>query len=296
MKVWKSRQINRPVQPDNFSLTKVGFLDIHLFLAPSKRAISRRREEPGEMIIVLNGIYHARGEDPQHRKEIVAKAGEVVFWPPRARRIEESDPARPLKCLAIYFDWAHPDPQFPTLLRDSFGIIRTLADRLLQVHASPLKIPWMVRDAYLIGILAEYRHTASAQLEKTLVGQVTRYTEENLHKFFTLDDLSAHVGLDKAYFIRKFKGITRMTPMRYVCQQRAQRALGILSLHPRRSLHQIASFIGVSNDLQVRRLLQRYCQVSVRELRRLKSISPQLRKHPDERDPIPLSTDEVASL
>ena len=282
----KSPQTRRAsTLPRDQFLTGVRFLDIHLYNAPAGHVPSHRIDEPGELIIMLKGIYRAKPDRPADALPFEAKAGDVICWPPGTNRREVRDPQLSIKCFAIYFDWSQPSRDLPFVLRDHHGIIRTLAERLLAVHASPLGIPWTVRDAYLAGILAEYQHLAAAILEKSLVGQVTRYIEDHLAEPFRLTDLARHIGFDKAHFTRKFKSLTRQTPMRYVRHQRALRALGILTLHPTRSLKRIAAYIGVSDELQVRRLLQQYCKVSVRELRKMKSVYQHVRVHPDPIDP-----------
>lgn len=242
------------------------FLNIHVFKANSaKRLASPRGGDPSEIVVMLGGLYRAHLADGT---QIEARPGDILWWPTGTSRVEENDPRHPTYCIALYLHWKRVPVGLPYLIRDHSGIIRVLAERLLSLRDYPLPLPPAVANSYLATILAEFIRQASL-MENSLVATTARYIEDHMPEPFTLTDLARHVGLERHHFGRKYAALTGQSPMHHVRQRRAEHALQILLLTPRRKLKEVASRVGVRDEYQLRRLLKAHFNLPIRELRKI---------------------------
>ena len=244
----------------------VRLLGVRFFRTPSHHVASPRFEEYGELIVMLGGIYraHLAGSRPADRLE--AKAGDVLYWPARTKRIEENEPRQPAQCIVISVRWTSPEWALPQMIHDREGIIRILAQRLLLVTDQPGAYPRAVQNAYLSAIIAEHLRLAGLVADD-LAMRVARYTEENIAMPFRLAELARHIGLDPHHFGRRYRQLTGITPMQFVRRRRAEYAMGMLLTHPGRPLKDIAPRVGVAEERQLRRLLKRFTGMTVRDMK-----------------------------
>lgn len=243
-------------------------LGLHFFRAQTKWISSHRKGELAELIVMLSGVYIARTSSSHDAVTLRATAGDIVYWPANAERTEENDPAHPTECIAIYFRWLGAPTGLPRKIRDSGGIIRLLAIRLLAIKEEPIPVPAPIWKAYLSTILGEYVRLSMAT-ENPLVAQVADYIEQHLAQPFTLGDLADGIGLNRFYLGRAFKARTGVTPMDFVKRKRVEHALGMLATDPGFSLRIVAARAGVTDDAQLRRLLKRYTGLNARTLIKL---------------------------
>lgn len=240
-----------------FRNTPVG---IHFFRSPAKRVASPRKEELAELIVMLDGQYAAR----MGNSLLLARPGDVVFWPPQATRVEENDPAKPTECVSVYFRWPAAPHGLTNRVHDSGNLIRLLALRLLALKDEPEATGLSsLGKAYLAAILAEYTRLAR-QTEDPLVARVADYVERNLARPFPLQELAAAMGLNRFYLGRTFKEKTGLTPMAFVRGKRVEHAIGMFSNKPGFTMRMVAARVGLSDDIQLRRLLKRYTGIHAR--------------------------------
>ncbi len=243
-------------------------LSIHRFTSPAKAVRTRRVDERAELIVITGGVYRAFQPGQRSREPLIeARAGDVVYWPEGCERDEENDPANPTRCVAVYFRWADPMPELPSLVHDNQQLIRMLADTLVAMKDAMPPPPPALRNGYLVGMLAEY-----ARLSRLLVGhlerEVARYAEEHMSEPIRVGELARHFGLGKHHFGRKYKAQTGRTPMADVRRIKAEHARGMLATDTRFHLKEIAPRIGVRDEHQVSRLIKRCIGEPVRELRK----------------------------
>jgi AraC-like DNA-binding protein len=243
-------------------------MGLHFFRAETKWISSHRKGELAELIVMLSGVYIARNSSSRDAATLRATAGDIVYWPANTERTEENDPANPTECIALYFRWPGAPAGLPRKIRDSGGIIRLLAIRLLAIKEEPVLVPVPIWRAYLGTILGEFVRLSMAK-EDPLVAQVADFIEQHLAQPFTLDDLAAAVGLNRFYLGRAFKVRTGLTPMDYVKRKRVEHALGMLATDDRFSLRMVAARAGINDDAQLRRLLKRYTGINARTLVKL---------------------------
>jgi AraC-like DNA-binding protein len=219
-----------------------------------------------ELIVMIGGRYQARMHQPGGLASIEAREGDVVCWLENCRRTEEHPPDAPSSCICIYFWWPHPPDHLPLKVHDRDGLIRSLADRLLTVHASQNRPPPSVCNGLLAGLLGEYLHL-TGPTPRNLVETIGRYGEEHMAERIQLADLARVMGLNKLYLGRKYKALTGRTLMQDVRRQKVRRAREILNSNPTRTLKDVATRTGIGDENQLSRLLKRYAGISVRALR-----------------------------
>jgi AraC-like DNA-binding protein len=250
---------------------EIKLLSAHYFKSydAHQRVACRRHDPMDEIIVMLGGVYRSRqlGDTPQAPVE--ARAGDVIYWPAGADRVEESDPRDPMHCIAIYLVWSHPPILQPALVHDNEGVIRILANRLLALRTLPLPLPTTVPNHFAAAITAELLYLLSRRVD-TLLGRVARYVETHMSRPFTLAELAREVGLQRHHLGRRFKSLTGLTPMEYVRRRKADHALNSFLADANQSATEIAAAVGVKDTYQLRRLLKRCYGLTVREIRRKK--------------------------
>ncbi len=91
--------------------------------------------------------------------------------------------------------------------------------------------------------------------------------DTEFHEPYSLDDLSAAVGLSASHFSARFREYFSMAPIAYLIQQRMY-AAGYLLRNQRQSIKQIARQVGYHDEAYFSRLFRKYHGVSPREWRR----------------------------
>lgn len=250
------------------STIRARYMVIHFFRSPATRTRSRRQGDPAELIIMTKGIYRARSLSKDNPAPVEARAGDVIYWPPGADRVEENEPAQPTHCLALYFHWlGKPPPDFPRLVHDYDGIIRILGERLLAMRDTPAILPPAIWDAYTTAILAECFRLATF-MSDDLAARVARYIEEHIAAPIQLADLARHVGLERHYFGIKYKSLTGRSPMQHLRRRRVEHAITMLLATPTLKLKVVAARVGIGDERQLRRLIARHATTHIRALRR----------------------------
>ena len=255
--------------PDNAATPRTGsavYRGIYMFRSPSQRVFSPTQGPETFLIVMLAGIYRAEYQENGQPRTFEARAGDIMLWPQGKARLESNDPSQPMQCLVIAMA-RDPLPKDKALVvHDHQGIIRRLANVLLEIRAWPSSHRIRVQNGYMAGILAEYERL-SVLAQNDLENRMIRYIEEHIKKPIRLGDLARHAGYHKHHFIRKYKACTSRTPMDDVRRIRAEYARDMLASPQRWTLRQIAHHIGVTNEFQVSRLIRRYIGIPVRDLR-----------------------------
>ncbi len=246
-------------------------LNADFFRGPAHRLLSRiRRTAAAQLIVVVSGVYKATYDTPGGPRSLRAEAGDIVFWPAGSEDTDESEPGRPLHCIAIYLRWPGAPAHLPRLVRDTEHVFDLLARRLLAAVHSPSHKAGLgaVADAYLGAMLAELITLAKAAADSTLPAQMIRYTEEHIRQPIRLKDLARCAGLEKHHFARKYKQLTGRTPMQEVRRRKADHARRSLLLDPLLTLTSVAPLVGVRDASTLSRLLRRDACVSARDIKR----------------------------
>lgn len=247
----------------------------HFFVAPNVRVDSPRTSPTHQLLVIQSGTYNARWpRDPAttsdghttRNTELAAGPHDVVYMPAHLFRRETNDPDTPTHCICIYFHWPAAPQDLPYKIHDQDGLIRTLADLLMQAKTASSPRRQFLMDGYLAAILAEYIRQAELRDDK-LPARIRRFTLENMCRRFTLDDLATHVGLNKHHLGRHYHKLTGHSPMDDVRRMRADHALGVIRSQPQTTLKEVAPKVALVNAVQVSKLLKRYLHLSIRQVR-----------------------------
>ena len=100
-----------------------------------------------------------------------------------------------------------------------------------------------------------------------LILKLRSYIEENLAKEITLEELSELVYFNKTYFVKRFKILWGMTPMRFVSKMRIEAARKLLSATSQ-SISEIAEICGFKSIHYFSRTFKKETGVSPLDYRR----------------------------
>jgi AraC-like DNA-binding protein len=118
-----------------------------------------------------------------------------------------------------------------------------------------------------------------------ILGRVRQYVGDRLKERITLDDLADLAGMSRFHFVREFRRISGVSPMKFVCAARIDSAKTLL-LRGDMPLRAIAPLVGFGDDRQLRRAFRRTTGISAGRFRMLakSGLAPQTplanRHHP----------------
>ena len=125
------------------------------------------------------------------------------------------------------------------LLTDLCGVIRPFSEyTFTPIYTELLELSCNEGPA-VENLINELLHKLNAEIcrinyvkykpQKTYCSEMINYMQNNLHKEITLDDLSAHVNLNKNYLVRLFKETYGNTPINVLIGLRMERASDLIS-------------------------------------------------------------------
>lgn len=215
-----------------------------------------------EMIVLTRGRMTVlmRGRD------ISARAGDVMLYPPDVPHEESSDRRRPVAITYVGFRWGRPPEDAPVQVRDRNGRCRLLATWLLEESRAVSPRAPSARAAFLEALLGEFLRLADCE-EPWLVSEVRGFVHDRIDSQLALDDLARHVGMSKYHFSRNYKALTGRSPMQDVRMMRIDFARSLV-LTTNLPLKAIAPMAGLGSEYSLSRLLKRHLGMSPSELRR----------------------------
>jgi AraC family transcriptional regulator len=147
---------------------------------------------------------------------------------------------------------------------DPLGRMRMLATWMHE--ARPLRHADGILDHLLAALLHAYS-TGGNDGEDEMLARVKRHVREHLAGDLHLDDLASAACLSRFHFVRRFRKVAGMSPMRFVREARldAARTLLLTTSLPHR---EIARRVGFSDQCQLARVFRRLAGYSPSHLRR----------------------------
>ena len=108
------------------------------------------------------------------------------------------------------------------------------------------------------------------------------YIRENLHRSLTVEQLAEQAGLAPGYFIREFERLFQESPIKYMLNQKEQRARSYLE-NSDLSIKQISLALGFSNQNYFSAFFKKRSGYTPSEYRSIKTCPPQQDKAIDEK-------------
>jgi len=209
-----------------------------------------------ELIIVLRGqlCVEIRGQTR------VARAGELLWYPPDVVHHEWTSPRAPAETLFVSWRWRELPAAWPVQQTDTHGRVSDMArwlfaDRETRSAGHPL----------LHAILAEYDRLATHN-DDPLVTGIRAHLRQNIADRVALADLAKRAGLSKFHFVRRYRKLTGRTPMADVRLLRLQMARDLL-LTTNLPLKEIAPRVGLGDAYRLCRLFRQHFQTTPGALR-----------------------------
>jgi len=214
------------------------------------------------LLVIQTGRYEARiGE-----QTVTGCAGDVVFFPPRVVIRDRSFGGDVLRCVSVLFRWRGRPRALPFRVADAGGRMGTLAGWLIAEAGQGAPSSPAICSHYVSALAGEYIRQARGD-EPQLVKTVQAFVRRRLAEPFRLRELAEYLHLHERYLIRRFRGLTGITPMAFVRRQRLEEARRLVC-ETDAPLKVIAEQVGIGDPYQLSRLFKSCFGVGVRELRK----------------------------
>jgi AraC-like DNA-binding protein len=213
-----------------------------------------------EIIVILRGQLLLKAEG----RQIVARAGDVLFY--RAGLVHEEASARrfPVRTFFLAFDAVDPMSGLPLQFRDNSRRIRQIVSWL--VKDERMRQSLEMRRPLFETLLGELRRISGAPVDPWLEAMLA-YAQENLEHAITLDDFARYGKMSRFAFIRRFKRLSGRTPMEELRHMRLNRARALL-LTTNLPVKAIAPAVGIGDEYQLSKLFCSHFNLSPRDLRK----------------------------
>lgn len=222
-----------------------------------------RHDNTNEMIIVLSGRIQTRISG----KVLVAGEGEALFYPVGAPHEERSLGEVPLRtfCLGWPAKAVPAEQALPLRGLDRDGRLVMLAKWMSELSPPRGKSEEAVMDCLLEAVIFEYARSASGR-DNEMVLQVRRFTQANLSRLISLDELAEHVGLSRFHFARSFQAAAGESPMRFIRRMRVDAARTLLLTTPL-PLKTIATHVGFADEYHLSHVFRKMTGSNPRQFR-----------------------------
>lgn len=229
--------------------------------SPRARIVETHKHKNFEMMIFTRGTY----EYEVRHKKYVARAGDVVIYPPGTTHTEQNPPNDPPEMYVFQFKWQHIPPNLPLQVHDRNGRIRVMAEWLRNFWDRQTGFWKYAREGYMFGFVAEIiRLTESPENE--LVTYMRNFIYEHIDKPLTLANLAKEAHLSRSRFALQYRLLSGVTPMDDVRQIRLDVASRLL-LCSDIPLKEVAQRVGYQSHAAFTKAMQKNKGLSPSQLR-----------------------------
>jgi AraC-like DNA-binding protein len=219
-----------------------------------------------ELIVVLAGQIRTRIGG----RILLGRRGDVLLYPAGEPHQEESIASRPLETYFVSWQGSLSDGRFLSNF-DRDGRIQYLVEWVFELQSVRPSGWQRLANGLLAAALFEYERKAQTQGEQMLLN-VQRLVRENLAKPITLDDLAAAGGMSRFHFARRFRQLTGLPPMQFVCRQRLEVARLLLMTTPL-PLKAVARQTGFADQYHFSKVFRRQTGCTPSSLRLLSRLT-----------------------
>jgi AraC-like DNA-binding protein len=212
-----------------------------------------------EIIAIKKGRLLLKSGD----QDMVAVAGDILFYRSGFVHEETSDPRAPVGTDFIAFETGDLLPWLPLCLHDVDGRVRQLVKWIADDEGNRRAAE--MRRPLFEALFSELRRL-SAVPHDPWVENVLVFIRKNFARVLTLDDLAHHGKMSRFAFVRKFKKLCGRTPMEELRLIRLDQARTLL-LTTNLPVRAIAPAVGIGDEYQLSKLFRRHFDLSPRDLR-----------------------------
>lgn len=247
--------------------------------SPPARIVETHKHPCCEILVITRGTY----EYEVRRKKHVARAGDVVIYPPNLVHKEQNPPDDPPEMYILKIEWDDIPHNLPLQVFDRNGRLRVIAEWLNRHWNNRAGFWEKTRQGYMYGIVAELLRLIENP-ENQLVTDIRRYIYEHMHEPISLNTLAKHLNMSRTRFsslYRKISGVTPMSDVRQIRFEEAERLL-LCSDMP---LKNVAAKVGFSTPFSFSNAMRKYKGMypsQIRANRGLSSSTAEMKSiHPD---------------
>ena len=114
----------------------------------------------------------------------------------------------------------------------------------------------------------------TARMADYYIKEAITFIEQNYTRDFSIEDISATLGIDRGYFGKLFKRATGQSPQQFLIQYRLIKAANLLKTTDL-SIRDVASSVGYENQLHFSRAFRKMYEVSPREYKKALPNEPE---------------------
>ena len=216
---------------------------------------AHRHRQFHQLIVVLDGAMRLRTPT----EELVARNGDVLFYPAGLLHEENSLPKEPVHTLYFDFEWGSYGAEIPLRQPDRDGRVRQMAGWLRH----DLGTGRSASDCrpLFAALLAEVSRLAAGPPPDPWVQAVRARFQRDLAANHSLADAARQAGMSPFAFLRKFKKLAGRTPMADLRLLRLHAACQRLRSSDA-PLKAVAPSVGLGDEFQLSRLFRRHFGIS----------------------------------
>ncbi len=201
--------------------------------------------------------------------ELVARAGDVLFYEAGLVHEEISVPDNPVSTLFLSFASDQILPILPLHMQDTEGRVLELFGWMHRdlLGGRPAEDSIMLLDTIIRELQWTLARPSDPWLKRVRDQMRARYADK-----LSLADIARHAGMSRFAFVRKFKRMTGSTPMEELRKIRLQAARNLI-LSRDLPMKAIAANVGIGDEYQLSKQFRRHFGVSPSQLRNRPSTS-----------------------
>ena len=192
---------------------------------------------------LLHFVVRGKGVLKTKNRDFAISAGEGFLICPEETTVYSADMETPWEYYWVGFKGPEAaeilrgfgiDEQYPLLRAEEIAPVTSLFGEMLRIYHTPYHSRYLPM-AYLYLVLELFRQAQDEgvlrrmTLGDSYLDQAVRYISDNYAYDINVEDVAAHVGIDRTYLYRIFMEHLGVSPVRYLLRVRMERACELLS-------------------------------------------------------------------
>ena len=230
---------------------------------------------------LLHFVVRGKGVLKTKNRDFAISAGEGFLICPEETTVYSADMETPWEYYWVGFKGPEAaeilrgfgiDVQYPLLRAEEIAPVTSLFGEMLRVYHTPSHSRYLPM-AYLYLVLELFRQAQDEGILRRMtlgdsyLDQAVRYISDNYAYDINVEDVAAHVGIDRTYLYRIFMEHLGVSPVRYLLRVRMERACELLS-KTTLSVYEISLSTGYTDTSHFSGTFKKYFGMSPTQYRR----------------------------